>query len=114
MSEEVSWLVELVIKPGQLDDFRALTGEMVEFSRREAGVLSYERFVSEDGRFVYAYERYADSVAALAHLRTFEKMFSRRFLDMVDRRRFTVFGAPADDLRKVLDRFGATYLRLFD
>ncbi len=34
MSEEVSWLVELVIKPGQLDNFRALTGEMVESSRR--------------------------------------------------------------------------------
>ena len=52
MSEEVSWLVKLVIKPGQLDNFRALTGEMVESSRREAGVLSYERFVSEDGKFV--------------------------------------------------------------
>jgi quinol monooxygenase YgiN len=114
MSEEVFWLVELVIKTGQLDNFRALTGEMVESSRREAGVLSYERFVSNDGKFIYAYERYANSAAALAHLRTFEKMFSRRFLGMVDRRRFTVFGAPTDELRKVLDRFGATYLRLFD
>jgi quinol monooxygenase YgiN len=114
MSGEVSWLVELVIKPGQLDNFRALTGEMVESSRREAGVLSYQRFVSEDGKFVYAYERYADSAAALAHLGTFEKMFSRRFLGMVDRRQFTVFGAPTDELRKVLDRFDATYLRLFD
>ena|SRR5437016_9874742 len=114
MREEVSWLVELVIKPGQLDNFRALTGEMVDSIRRETGVLSYERFVSEDGKFVYAYERYAAPAAALAHLRTFEKMFSRRFIGMVDRRRFTVFGAPTDELRKVLDRFGATYLRLFD
>lgn len=76
--------------------------------------MSYERFVSEDGKSVYAYERYADLAAALTHLRTFEKMFSRRFLGMVERRRFTVFGAPTDELRKVLDRFGATYLRLFD
>lgn len=113
MNDEISWLVELVIKPGQLDNFRALTGEMVESSRREAGVLNYERFVSEDGKFVYAYERYADSTAALAHLRTFEKMFSRRFLGMVDRRRFTVFGVPTDELRKVLDRFNAKYLRPF-
>ena len=87
---------------------------MVESSRREAGVLCYERFVSADGKFVYAYERYVDSAAALAHLRTFEKNFSRRFLGMVDRRRFTVFGAPTDELRRVLDRFGATYLRLFE
>jgi hypothetical protein len=41
-------------------------------------------------------------------------MFSHRFLGMVDRRQFTVFGAPTDELRKVLDRFGATYLRQFD
>jgi hypothetical protein len=26
----------------------------------------------------------------------------------------TVFGAPTEELRKVLDRFGATYVRLFD
>lgn len=113
MSEEVSWLVELVIKPGQLDSFRALTGEMVESSRRDAGVLGYERFVSKDGKFVYAYERYADSAAALAHLRTFEKKFGGRFLGMVDRRRFMVFGTPTDELKRVLDRFGATYLRPF-
>ena len=81
MSEEVSWLVELVIKPGQLDRFRALMGEMVASSRREVGVLSHERFVSEDGKFVYAHERYADTAAALAHVRTFEKIFRHRFLD---------------------------------
>ena len=57
-----------MIKPGHADNFRALTREMIESSRREAGVLCYERFVSENGSVVYAYERYADSAAALAHL----------------------------------------------
>ena len=52
---EVSWLVELAIKPGQLDNFRALTGEMVESTRGEPGALSYERFVSDDGKVVQAY-----------------------------------------------------------
>jgi quinol monooxygenase YgiN len=113
MEGEVSWLVELAVKQGQLDNFRRLTAEMVESSRREAGVLSYQRFVSEDGKSVYAYERYADSTAALAHLRAFENTFSRRFLDMVDRRQFTVFGNLTDELRMVLDRFGAAYLRPF-
>ena len=113
MNAEISWLVELAVKPGQLDNFRALTGEMVEFSRREPGVLGYDRFVSEDGKLVYACERYADSAAALDHLQTFEKKFSYRLLGMVDRRRFTVFGTPTDELKRRLDRFGATYLRLF-
>ncbi len=114
MSAEVSWLVKLMIKPGQFDNFRALSREMVESSRLEAGILRYERFVSEDTVLVYAYERYVDSAAALAHLRTFEKLFSSRFLRMVDRKRFTVFGVPTDELKTVLDKFGATYLRLLD
>ena len=113
MSDQVSWAVELALKPGQLENFRMLTGEMVESARREAGVLNYERFVREDGKLVHAYERYANPDAALAHLETFEKNFRRRFLGMVERGRFTVFGTPTDDLKRVLDRFGATYLRPF-
>jgi quinol monooxygenase YgiN len=113
MSDQVSWRVELAVKAGQLDNFRALTGEIVESTRGEPGVLSYERFVSEDGRVVHVYERYADSASALAHSRKFEMKFGRRFLTMVERTRFTVFGTPSDGLREVLDRLGATYLTPF-
>jgi len=114
MNQEVSWWVELAVKPGKLDDFQALTGEMVESTRRESGVLAYQRFITEDGKFVYAYERYADSFAALAHLKTFEREFGRRFAETVERKQFMVFGTPTDELRRVLDRFGArTYLRPF-
>jgi quinol monooxygenase YgiN len=113
MTDEVSWHVELAVKPGRLESFRALTGEMVEFTRRESGVLGYQRFVSDDGEFVHVYERYADSAAALAHLRGFATNFGDRFLVLVERRRFTVFGRPSDELRRFLDQFGATYLRPF-
>jgi quinol monooxygenase YgiN len=34
-----SWYVKLSIKPSQLENFRALTGEMVNSTRRELGVL---------------------------------------------------------------------------
>lgn len=50
MGNQVSWLVELAVKPGQLDNFQALTGEMVESSSGESGVLSYQRFVSETAK----------------------------------------------------------------
>lgn len=113
MGHQVSWLVELAVKPGQLDNFRALTAEMVESTRGEHGVLSYQRFVSEDGRSVHVYERYADAAAAVAHLRAFDQKFAVRFAGMVDWRRFTVFGLPTDELKRMLDRFGATYLRPF-
>ena len=114
MGGEVSWQVELAVKPRQLDNFRALTREMVESTKREPGVLIYERFVSKDGKVVYLYERYADSAAAVAHLLAFGKLYGERFVNVVDRRRFTVFGTPSDELRGILDRFGATYLGPFD
>jgi quinol monooxygenase YgiN len=114
MGDQISWHVELAVKPDQLENFRTLTGEMVESTRAEPGVLSYQRFVSDDGKFVYAYERYANSAAAVAHLQKFGKHFSGRFLAMVDRMRFTVFGHPSDELRGLLDGLGATYLKPFD
>ena len=109
MGNQISWHVVLAIKQDQLDDFQALTREMVEFTRTESGVLSYQRFASEDGKFVHGYERYADSAAALAHLRNFTTLFSERFSTLVDRSRFTVFGQPSHELQAVLDRFGAIH-----
>jgi quinol monooxygenase YgiN len=113
MGDQISWRVELAVKPGQLHHFRPLTGEMVESARGEPGVLSYERFATDDGKFVHVYERYTDSAAALAHLRKFGKEFGERFMSMVDRTRFMVFGNPSDELRGLLDGFGATYLKPF-
>ena len=113
MGNQISWHVVLAIKQDQLDDFQALTREMVEFTRTESSVLSYQRFASEDGKFVHGYERYADSAAALAHLRNFTALFSERFSTLVDRSRFTVFGQPSHELQAVLDRFGAICLKPF-
>ena len=113
MGTQVSWQVELAVKPGELDNFRALTREMVASTRDEQGVVSYERYVSEAGATVHVYEQYADSAAAMAHLRAFGEKFRRRFGSMVDRKRFTVYGNPSDELRRLLDRYGATYLAPF-
>jgi quinol monooxygenase YgiN len=51
MCDQISWHVVLAVKPGQIDNFRALTTEMVESTRAEVGVLNYERFISGDGNF---------------------------------------------------------------
>jgi len=113
MGDQIAWRVELAVKPGKLKNFLALTGEMVEATRDEPGALSFQRFASDNGKFVHVYERYADSAAALAHLRKFATNFSGRFVSMVDRTRFTVYGNPNDELRALLDGFGATYMRPF-
>jgi len=113
MNKGVSWQVELTVKPGALENLRALTSEMVASTRAESGVLIYERFISDDGKTVYVYERYADSDAAVAHLLAFRQQFGERFARLVERRRFLVFGSPSDALREILNGFGATYLRPF-
>lgn len=113
MSQQVSWQVELAVKSGELESFRDLTREMVEYTKSERGVLVYERYVSDDAKSVVVYERYIDSEAAIAHLEAFAAKYGARFASMVDRKRFTVFGNPSDELRSILDKFRPTYLRPF-
>lgn len=110
MSKHISWHVELQLKPGQLDAFRALTGEMVEATKSEVGALIYERFISDDSHYVHVFERYLDSSAAVAHLLRFGKMYGDKFAKMVDRKRFTVLGTPTRELKEILDPLGATYV----
>ena len=62
VSDNVFWVVELAIIPGQLDAFKALMNEMVAATQAdEPGALNYEWFISEDGTTCHIYERYADS-----------------------------------------------------
>jgi quinol monooxygenase YgiN len=109
MRDQVAWHVELAIKPSKLDNFRRLTNQMVESARREEGVLTYERFISADGTVVHVYERYADSDAAVAHLRLFAQTFGQRLQNMVERKRFSVFGVASDELKTLLNGFTPTY-----
>ena len=105
---EISWHAVLTVRPGRLDDFWALNAEMVEAAQGERGVLYYERFASDDGQTIHIYERYTDSAAATAHLRSFVKTFGERFGAMVDRTQFTVFGNPSGELRALLVGYGAS------
>ena len=113
MDKQVSWVIELAVKPGQLEAFRTLMQEMVESTRAEPGTLSYEWFVSADGGAVHIYERYVDSAATMTHLAGFGSKFAERFLALVSPTRFTVFGEPSDEARQALSGFGASFLSTF-
>jgi quinol monooxygenase YgiN len=110
MNNHISWHVELQVKPGQLNALRTLTDEMVETTRTEPGALIYERYISDDQQTVHVIERYVHSDAAVAHLVAFGKMYGARFAQLVDRKRFTVFGTPSAELKEILDPLGATYV----
>ena len=113
MGEEIAWRVELSIKPDQVGNLLALTDEMVESASAEEGCLSYKRFISPDGESVHLYERYLNSAAAQAHLTIFSERFKARFAGMVDRKNVTVYGAPNNELRQMLNQFNPQYFRPF-
>jgi quinol monooxygenase YgiN len=113
MSTSVSWNLQLAVRDGRLDDFTSLMAEMVESTRAEDGTQAYEWFISADGTTCHICERYADSAAAMFHLATFGAMFAERFLSCVEPTGFSVYGDPSDEVRAVLDGFGADYLGWF-
>lgn len=110
MDKQVSWLVEVEVKPGQLETFKQLVRDMVESTSPEPGTLSYEWFISDDGTLVHIYERYADSEALLTHFRGFLEKFAERFSASLDLKRFTVYGEPSDEARAELGVLNPVYL----
>ncbi len=110
MSDVVSWVVDHFIKPGQLDNFKALVEELVQSTRNEPNTLAYEWFLGEDNSSCHIYERYADSAATMTHLGTFGEKFADRFNPMVEYKQFAVYGAPNDEVKSVLGGFGATFM----
>jgi quinol monooxygenase YgiN len=110
MDKQVSWLVEVDVKPGQLDTFKVLVNDMVESTSAEPGTLSYEWFISDDGTVVHIYERYADSEQLLAHFQGFLDKFAERFSASVDLKRFFVYGEPSAAAREALDALSPIYL----
>ena len=100
---QISWQVTLGVRPGQLEAFHALTEEMVALSATEPGTLVYERFLSDDGETVHAFERYASSDAAIAHLEMFSREFGDRLMQCMERQHINIYGDPSDELRAKLD-----------
>jgi quinol monooxygenase YgiN len=93
--------------------FQELVEELVASTKQEPGTLIYEYFLSADETVLHIYERYSDSAAAVAHLKTFGEKFAGRFLELATPTRFSVYGEPSEEAKAVLDGFGATYLGTF-
>ncbi|NQW09816.1 MAG: antibiotic biosynthesis monooxygenase [Alphaproteobacteria bacterium] len=114
MTEQVHWLLEVDIKPGQLEAFRALMREMVAATQaNEPDTLNYEWLIDADQKTCHIYERYRDSAATLIHLGTFGATFAKRFMAVTDHKRIVVYGNPNADVTRALDRIGAVYLTPF-
>jgi len=111
MSDTVAWMLELAIKPGELDNMKALMNEMVEATQtNEPGTLNYEWFISEDEKSCHIYERYADSAAAMIHIGNFGQHFAKRFMAVFEPTRRVVYGNPNEEVRKILSSRGGVFM----
>lgn len=113
MANQISWVLSVAVKNGELDNFRTLMQEMVTSTRDEPGAQGYEWFIDPTESTVEIYERYADSEATMTHLGNFGANFAERFLSSVDPVSLHVYGDPSDEVKEILDGFGAAYLGSF-
>jgi quinol monooxygenase YgiN len=103
MSDNVYWLIEVAIKPGEFDNFNAVMKEMIEDTRsNEPNTLNYEWAITEDNQSCHIYERYSDSAAAMTHLKAFGEKFAERFMAAVAVTRLVVYGTPNHEVKEAL------------
>lgn len=114
MSDHVYWMLEMSMKDGQLDAFKALRDEMVQdVEANEPGTLNYEWWMNGDETVCHLFERYADSEATLVHLQTFGTKYADRFMACVDIKRFIAYGDPNEAVRKALGGLGVKIMNPF-
>jgi quinol monooxygenase YgiN len=114
MSGHYYWILDTEIRQGKLEELKALMNEMVDATRaNEPGTLNYEWTISEDDRFCTLYERFADSQAAIAHIRTFMKSFAPRFMGCLEPRKLVGHGQPSEELKKALLGMNAKFMKPF-
>ncbi len=111
MTDQVAWLLELAIKPGELDNLKDLLAEMVAATEAdEPGTLDYEWSIDDEGTTCHIWERYADSAATMVHLGNFGAKFAPRFMAALEPTRMVVYGSPSDDARQQLAGMGAVFM----
>ena len=110
MNESIYFLLELNIRPREIEAFRDLMKSMVESARGESDTLSYDRTLSEDSKTCHVFERYADNAALMIHARTFQAKFAERFLALAKPVRVVVHGKPTAQVRDALAAFSPTYM----
>ncbi len=112
MSDQFHWDLDLAIKDGQLENFKALAEEMAAATEaNEPGTVNYQWYISDDNKTGHIFERFTDSAAAMAHLGAFGQNFAERFMATLDLVRFEVYGNPSDEVKDAIAGMGAVTMK---
>ena len=108
----IHWLAVLTIHEGALEEFRRLADETIKTAKaNEPGQLVYEWHLSPDSRTCHVDEWYADTEAALAHVRG-EAVTVKlpALLSTCDFTALWIYSRiESDELRIALEGFGAQF-----
>jgi quinol monooxygenase YgiN len=108
MSKNITWILQVAIHPGKLDDFRSVVKDLIAKTELEPGTLDYEWNLSDDQTICHIFERYKDSAAMLTHVKSFGA-FAKRFMEACHPTRFHVYGKPSAAAKKALADLNPVY-----
>jgi quinol monooxygenase YgiN len=108
MSTQISWLLEVEIVPGKLEDFHAVARDLIANTEPEPGTLDYEWHLSPDNTVAHIFERYADSASIIQHAAGFGN-FAARFLASCMVTRLSVYGTPSEEAKAALADLNPVY-----
>lgn len=107
---ELNYLIEFTVKPGQLSEFKKMADWFIERSREdEPGTKTYQWYLTDDESKGYLLERFDNSAGLVAHAGG-PNIQGRigDLLETADITSFEVYGDPDAAAQAVLDGFGAT------
>jgi len=99
---ETMLIVDLAIKPGRVDDFRAAAEALFERTQAEPDTLRYDYFISDDGTRNVNIEVFKDADAFVFHNRHAADLVPA-LVDAADIVRIDVVGDVNDDLYAELE-----------
>jgi len=99
MTKDIRKVVKLSIKEGKIDQFKSVASLFIEkVNTSEPDTVSYEWYLSDDGRQCYIIEIYKDSASLLKHLDNVRDLYEP-MLNLCEITRVRVFGDVSEAVR---------------
>ena len=109
-AQDVYWVITFDVS--DMNKYKSIVEKLEPATEKEPGAITYVYTVAPDNKTVDIIERYKDSDAALAHLKTFAQ-YQKEWNEVAKPTRFVVYGAASDDLKKALAGAHPTYMEPF-
>ena len=109
MNNEIRYRIEFTIEGSKIEEYKKLVQDMVRLvEANEPDTINYEFYLNKAQTSCVVNETYANSEAALAHLKGVAiQTILPKILNISKITRFDVYGEPSEELQKVLTSLGA-------